>query len=175
MIERKIYGSLLEWKNRKHKCLVVTGQRQVGKTFIIDSFARAEYDHYVHINFEDSPEHKDIFDGDNTAEELIKKLVVNFGEDSIVEGSTLLFLDEIQECERAYSALKQLTIYGKIDVIASGSLLGVRIPQDRRGAEPLIPIGYQETLIMHPVDFEEFLWAKGVPKDAVEELRSCIR
>ncbi len=175
MIERKIYGSLLEWKNRKHKCLVVTGQRQVGKTFIIDSFARAEYDHYVHINFEDSPEHKDIFDGDNTAEELIKKLVVNFGEDSIVEGSTLLFLDEIQECERAYSALKQLTIYGKIDVIASGSLLGVRIPQDRGGAEPLIPIGYQETLIMHPVDFEEFLWAKGVPKDAVEELRSCIR
>ncbi len=175
MIERKIYKSLLEWKNRKHKCLVVTGQRQVGKTFIIDSFAKAEYDHYIHINFEDSPEHKDIFNGDNTAEELIKKLVINFGEDSIVEGSTLLFLDEIQECERAYSALKQLTIYGKIDVIASGSLLGVRIPQDREGAEPLIPIGYQETLIMHPVDFEEFLWAMGMPKAAVEELRSCVR
>ncbi len=175
MIERKIYQSLLEWKNRKHKCLVVTGQRQVGKTFIIDSFARAEYDHYVHINFEDSPEHKDIFNGDNTAEELIKKLVISFGEDSIVEGSTLLFLDEIQECERAYSALKQLTIYGKIDVIASGSLLGVRVPQDREGAEPLMPIGYQETLVMHPVDFEEFLWAMGMPKDAVEELRSCVR
>ncbi len=175
MIERKIYKSLLEWKGRKHKCLVVTGQRQVGKTFIIDSFARAEYDRYIYINFEDSPEHKGIFDGDNTAEELVKKLVVSFGGDSIAEGSTLLFLDEIQECERAYSALKQLTIYGKIDVIASGSLLGVKIPQDRSGAEPLMPIGYQETLVMHPVDFEEFLWAKGMPKAAVEELRACVR
>ena len=178
MIERKIYRTLLEWKNREHKCLVVTGQRQVGKTFIIETFAKAEYEHYIYINFDDSPELKELFDGDTTAEEMIKKLTVSFGADSIVDGSTLLFLDEIQECERAYSSLKQFSIYGKIDVIASGSLLGVKIPQkdeDDEEREPLIPLGYQETVVMHPVDFEEFLWAMKIPKKAIEEIRSCIR
>ncbi len=178
MIERKIYRTLLEWKNRKHKCLVVTGQRQVGKTFIIEAFAKAEYEHYVYINFDDSPEMKELFDGDTTAAEMIKKLTVMFGSDSVVDGSTLLFLDEIQECERAYSSLKQFSIYGKIDVIASGSLLGVKIPQrdgDEEEQEPLIPLGYQETVVMHPVDFEEFLWAMKVPKESIGEIRSCIR
>ena len=178
MIERKIYRTLLEWKNREHKCLVVTGQRQVGKTFIIETFAKAEYEHYIYINFDDSPELKELFDGDTTAEEMIKKLTVRFGADSIVDGSTLLFLDEIQECERAYSSLKQFSIYGKIDVIASGSLLGVKIPQkdeDDEEREPLIPLGYQETAVMHPVDFEEFLWAMRIPREAIEEIRSCIR
>ena len=178
MIERKIYRTLLEWKNREHKCLVVTGQRQVGKTFIIETFAKAEYEHYIYINFDDSPELKELFDGDTTAEEMIKKLTVSFGADSIVDGSTLLFLDEIQECERAYSSLKQFSIYGKIDVIASGSLLGVKIPQkdeDDEERESLIPLGYQETAVMHPVDFEEFLWAMRIPREAIEEIRSCIR
>ena len=178
MIERKIYRTLLEWKDREHKCLVVTGQRQVGKTFIIEAFAKAEYEHYVYINFDDSPELKELFDGDTTAEEMIKKLTVSFGADSIVDGSTLLFLDEIQECERAYSSLKQFSIYGKIDVIASGSLLGVKIPQkdeDDEERESLIPLGYQETAVMHPVDFEEFLWAMRIPREAIEEIRSCIR
>lgn len=178
MIERKIYRTLLEWKNREHKCLVVTGQRQVGKTFIIETFAKAEYEHYIYINFDDSPELKELFDGDTTAEEMIKKLTVRFGADSIVDGSTLLFLDEIQECERAYSSLKQFSIYGKIDVIASGSLPGVKIPQkdeddEERGS--LIPLGYQETVVMHPVDFEEFLWAMRIPKETIGEIRSCIR
>ncbi len=178
MIERKIYQTLLEWKNREHKCLVVTGQRQVGKTFIIETFAKAEYEHYVYINFDDSPELKELFDGDTTAAEMIKKLTVRFGADSIVDGSTLLFLDEIQECERAYSSLKQFSIYGGIDVIASGSLLGVKIPQkdeDDGEQEPLIPLGYQETLVMHPVDFEEFLWAMRIPKESIAEIRSCVR
>lgn len=178
MIERKIYQTLLEWKSREHKCLVVTGQRQVGKTYIIEAFAKAEYEHYVYINFDDTPELKEIFDGDTTATEIIKKLTLRFGADSIVDGSTLLFLDEIQECGRAYSSLKQLSIYGKIDVIASGSLLGVKMPQ-RNGheedREPLIPMGYQETVVMHPVDFEEFLWAMKIPKDSIDEIRSCVR
>ncbi len=175
MIERKIYRTLLEWKNRKHKCLVVTGQRQVGKTFIIDAFAKAEYEHYVYINFEDSPEMKELFDGDTAAAEMIKKLTLRFGADSIADGSTLLFFDEIQECGRAYSSLKQFTEYGKIDVIASGSMLGVGIPWNSGGDEPLMPLGYQETVVMHPVDFEEFLWAMKMPKDSVGEVRACIR
>lgn len=175
MLERKIYKKLLEWKNRKHKCLVVTGQRQVGKTYIINAFAKAEYEHYVYINLDESPELRELFEGNTTAQELIRKLSLVFGKDSIVEGSTLIFIDEIQECDRAYSSLKQFTIYEKIDVIASGSLLGVAIPQDGDRKKPLIPMGYEETLRLHPLDFEEFLWAKKMPLESIEDLRSCIR
>ena len=87
MLERKMYGRLLEWKSRKHKCLVVRGQRQVGKTFIIDAFARAEYEHYLYLNFNDSPELKTIFEGDISAEALVNKLSLYFGADSVVEGA----------------------------------------------------------------------------------------
>ncbi len=172
MLERKMYGRLLEWKSRKHKCLVVRGQRQVGKTFIIDAFARAEYEHYLYLNFNDSPELKTIFEGDISAEALVNKLSLYFGADSVVEGSTLVFLDEIQECGSAYSSLKQFTLYGKIDVIASGSLLGLSsAPDDDR----LIPLGYEESMLMRPLDFEEFLWSRKVPGSSIEEVRRCIR
>lgn len=172
MLERKMYGRLMEWKAREHKCLILRGQRQVGKTFIVDVFARAEYDHYVYINFSDSPEYKKIFDGDISAPELVNKLSLFFGADSIVEGSTLIFLDEIQECAAAYSAIKQFTIYGKLDVIASGSLLGTMSMSDD---DRLIPLGYEETIVMYPLDFEEFLWAKGFPKKSIEDARRSIR
>ncbi len=175
MLKRKIYQKLLEWKNREHKCLVVTGQRQVGKTYIIDKFAKSEYTNYLYLNFNDTPNLKEIFEGDITAKELIKKLSLHFGSDSIVEGSTLIFLDEIQDCERAYSSLKQFTMYGKIDVIASGSLLGVSIPQDMDKTKSLIPLGYEEIIHMYPLDFEEFLWAKKINSDTIEKIRSCIR
>jgi len=174
MLERKIYAKLLEWKSREHKCLVIRGQRQVGKTYIVDAFGKAEYEHYIHINFSDSPEYGRIFEGDISAPEIIRKLTLYFGADSIVDGSTLIFLDEIQECEAAYSALKPLTIYGKIDVIASGSLLGVMFLDDKEAGR-LVPMGYEETLVMHALDFEEFLWARGISKDIVAELRSSIR
>ncbi len=175
VLERKIYRDLLEWKNRKHKCLVVTGQRQVGKTYIINAFAKAEYEHYVYMNLDERPQLRDIFEGDVTAQEMMKRLTLVFGKDSIVEGSTLIFIDEIQECDRAYSSLKQFTIYGKIDVIASGSLLGITVPQDRGDRKTLMPMGYEEIIRMHPLDFEEFLWAKNIPRESIEELRSCIR
>lgn len=174
MLERKIYGRLLEWKAREHKCLVIRGQRQVGKTFIVDAFAKTEYDHYICINFNDSPEFKRLFEGNISAHEMIRKLTLFFGANSIVEGSTLIFLDEIQECPAAYSALKQFTIYGKLDVIASGSLLGTMSLMDGED-ERLAPIGYEETIVMYPLDFEEFLWARGFQKEYIAEARRNIR
>lgn len=113
MIERKIYQKMLDWKNRKHNCLVVTGQRQVGKTFIIDAFARKEYDNYIHLDLSSKPEYKNIFEGNVDISEILKKFDLYFGSDAIIEGSTLLFIDEIQESYWAYSSLKQFSIYGK--------------------------------------------------------------
>ena len=175
MLKRKIYRRLLEWKERDHKSLLITGQRQIGKTYIIDAFAKAEYEHYVYINFSDSPEMSELFSGNNCAEELIKRLTLYFGTDSIVDGSTLLFLDEIQDCLPAYSSLKQFTIYGKIDVIASGSLLGVKMPSRDDERRILVPMGYEEQIVMYQLDFEEYLWAKGISADTIDTIRKDIK
>ncbi|MCQ2085342.1 MAG: AAA family ATPase [archaeon] len=181
MLKRKMYDTLLEWKARKHKCLLLTGQRQVGKTYLVEAFADAEYKNHITINFSDSPQLESIFEGDITAEEILRRLTLHFGSDSIVEGETLLFLDEIQDGKRAFAALKQLSIYGKIDVIASGSLLGVRIPQmngkgksETDSIEALMPMGYEEPVVMYPMDFEEYLWARGISDDIISGVRACI-
>lgn len=178
MLERKIYRELMEWKGREHRCLVVIGQRQVGKTFIIDAFARREYEHHVRMDLLKDPESKQMFENDIEPSELMRKLKLRFGS-KIVEGSTLLFIDEIQESDWAYSSLKQFSIHGKIDVIASGSLLDM-VPfsgnnRDTETGRPLVPVGYVEFLYMYPLDFEEYLWAHNISKDISAELRANIR
>lgn len=124
MLERKIMDKLLEWKNKKEKmCLVIKGARQVGKTFIIDKFARENYKNYVYINFIEKPSYKDIFEGDLDVETLIKQITVNIPNVNLVPNETIIFLDEIQDCPKARTALKFLSIDKRFDVIASGSLL----------------------------------------------------
>ena len=124
MLERKIMDKLLEWKNKKEKiCLVIKGARQVGKTFIIDKFARENYKNYVYINFIEKPSYKDIFEGDLDVETIIKQITVNIPNVSLVPNETIIFLDEIQDCPKARTALKFLSIDKRFDVIASGSLL----------------------------------------------------
>ncbi|MDR0888028.1 MAG: ATP-binding protein [Candidatus Methanoplasma sp.] len=177
MLNRKIYSDLLEWKGRSHKCLVISGQRQVGKTYIIREFGKNEYDHFVEINLSDDIESRSVFGGNLSAEEIIKRLMLYRDPDEFVPGRTLIFFDEIQECPEAYSSLKSFTISGKYDIIASGSLMGVNIPNlnKGKGTEPLIPMGYEERLTMHSMDFEEFLWAKKIPKETIAEVRSDIK
>ena len=124
MLERKIMDKLLEWKNKKEKmCLVIKGARQVGKTFIIDKFARENYKNYVYINFIEKPSYKDIFEGDLDVETLTKQITVNIPNVNLVPNQTIIFLDEIQDCPKARTALKFLSIDKRFDVIASGSLL----------------------------------------------------
>ena len=124
MLKRKIMSKLIEWKNKNDKMsLVIKGARQVGKTYIIDKFARENYKNYVYINFIEKPSYKDIFEGDLDAETIIKQITVNIQNVKLVPNETIIFLDEIQECPKARTALKFLSIDKKFDVIASGSLL----------------------------------------------------
>ncbi len=90
----------------------------------------------------------------------------------LVEGSTLIFLDEIQECPQARSAFKYLAQDKRFDVIGSGSLLGVRFRE--MPDAPSLPVGYERQVTMHPLDFEEFLWARGYMPDAVGSLRKYL-
>ena len=108
-------------------------------------------------------------------DEIVDNLSLYYGK-RIVPGKTLLFFNEIQECVAAWSSLKHFTIDGRYDVIASGSLLGVPLPNNKKGpVEPLIPTGYQEEITMYALDFEELLWANGIDTDLIGRLRQRIR
>ena len=120
MLERKITKTLMKWKQETKKpCLLIRGARQVGKTFIINQFAVNNYESYIYINFEISPEYKNIFAGNLDMETLIMQLEVTFPGKKIVPNKTILFLDEIQNCPNARVALKSFALDGRIDVIAS--------------------------------------------------------
>lgn len=167
MLRRKFYATLLEWKKRPRKRpLLVKGARQVGKTFIIDRFGRDCYDSYVYLNFLKNEEHQRIFSGSLDAQTIFSRLSLVVPSARIVPGKTLIFLDEIQECGNARSALKFLSESTQVDVVASGSLLGVQYKEVRS-----VPVGYEEPVTMGPLDFEEFLWAKGYPEGIVGDLR----
>lgn len=177
MLKRKMYDTLLEWKNDKAKkeCLLIKGARQVGKTYLIRAFGKNEYESFVEINFHEQKSLKVIFDGDKTAEEIYKRMTANIPGVRLIPGKTLIFLDEIQKCAGARTALKFLAEDGRYDVIASGSLLGLSYGKDDDGdVEPVesIPVGYEKSVIMYSLDFEEFLWACGYTGETIDYLRS---
>lgn len=176
MLKRKMYDTLLAWKNSdKKECLLVKGARQVGKTYLIRKFGEKEYDSFVEINFHEQKSLKVIFDGDKTAEEIYKRLTANVPGVKLIPGKTLIFLDEIQKCAGARTALKFLAQDGRYDVIASGSLLGLSYGKDDDDeVEPVesIPVGYEKTVMMYSMDFEEFLWAYGYTDETIAYLKS---
>ena len=176
ILKRKFYNTLLSWK-KKHsmECLLVKGARQIGKTFIIDSFGRGNYSSYLYINFQTNPEYREIFSGSLEAAEILRKLSGIFADFKVVPGDTLIFLDEIQNCPRARTAFKPIAIDGRVDVIASGSLLGIsfldddaKLNAERR--ESSIPVGYERQMTMYSLDFEEYLWAIGYREDVIHEI-----
>lgn len=167
MLKRKFYNTLLDWKNqKKQSCLLVKGARQIGKTFILDYFGKTTYKSYIYINFIETPLAKDIFDGELTAVEIYKRMTLVMPQIRFIEGDTLIFLDEIQECPNARTALKFLAIDDRYDVAASGSLLGISY---REVAS--IPVGYETQIEMFSLDFEEYLWALGYEENSISALR----
>lgn len=166
MLKRKIYDSLLEWKGREHKCLIIEGQRQVGKTTVIDSFGKEQYENYVYLNLSENTDLHDVFRDGRGADDIIKGLSVMSGK-IIVPGS-LIFLDDVHECPSVIGALEAFSDDGRYDVIASGSMAGIR-------SSLLAQVDCAEHLTMGPMDFEEFLWAKGVEDTLIEYMRRCLR
>ncbi len=167
MLRRKFYDKLLEWKRSKKKeCLLVKGARQIGKTYIIDYFGKENYSSYIYINFIESPQLTKIFDGELSAEEIYKQITLNLPECRFVNKDTLIFLDEIQKCPNARTALKFLAMDERYDVIASGSLLGISYKEVSS-----IPVGYETQMTMYSLDFEEYLWAVGYQEDAIGLLK----
>ena len=173
MLRRKFYGQLVEWKqNKGRECLLVKGARQIGKTYIIDYFGKKDYEEYISINFLEQPELKKIFEGSLEPEVIYKNISLYLKDVHFIEGNTLIFLDEIQACRAARTALKFLAIDQRYDVIASGSLLGIHYKEDEENEEDYsIPVGYEREVEMCALDFEEYLWAMGVSEEAVGFLK----
>lgn len=171
MLRRKMLDYLNGWRaNKRQECLLIKGARQVGKSFIVDVFGKQAYASYVPIDFIKRPELKAVFEGALDAGEIYRQMSLLIPGLRLVEGETLIFLDEIQECPAARTALKYLAQDGRYDVVASGSLLGISF---KEGATS-VPVGYERQIEMHPLDFEEYLWACGYGEESLAELRGYL-
>jgi predicted AAA+ superfamily ATPase len=159
---------LVEWKkNGAKKCLLVKGARQIGKTFIIREFAKQNYECIIELNFLTEPKHKKFFNGSLDMNSIIENITSQIQNTVFKKGKTLLYLDEIQECGQARTALKFIAEANKCDCIASGSMLGVAYKQITS-----IPVGYEEQLEMFSMDFEEFIWANGYGENATSVIKA---
>lgn len=173
MLKRKIEQLLQEWKRSPNrKPLLIKGCRQCGKTFSVLDFAKKNYKHVVYLNFFENPDYCSVFEGSLEIDNITMLLSALLGSEAVFEpGNTILVLDEIQECPDARTALKFFHLDGRYDVIGTGSLLGVR----GYGKEPKsIPVGYETTIDMSPLDFEEFLWANGISEVVIDSLKKNV-
>lgn len=168
MIHRKIENYLNKFYTEgNNKALLITGARQVGKTFIIREFGK-RYKSFVEINFLENKLASSLFEKATNSEELFLRLsaIANV---PLIPGETLIFLDEIQECKEIVTAIKFLVEEGNYDYILSGSLLGVDLKDIRS-----VPVGYMDIVEMYPIDFEEFAIANGVSQKILDSLRESF-
>ena len=173
MLRRKIEQQLRQWKeNPARKPLIIKGCRQCGKTWSVMDFAHKNYAHVIYLNFFENPDYRSVFSGSLAIDNLRMLLSAMLGDNAVFEpGKTVLIFDEIQECPEARSALKFFKLDGRYDVIATGSLLGVKGYGTRSAS---VPVGYETVLDMYPLDFEEFLFANGISEEIIDLLRKCL-
>ena len=168
MINRKIFNTLHNKLQNSKKAILVTGARQVGKTFIIRQLGATHYKHFIEINMLQEPELATMFSRTKSADDILIALSTHYGK-RMVAGQTLFFFDEVQECPDIVTKIKFLVDQSDFKYVLSGSLLGVEL-NDLRSE----PVGYLDTVDMYPLDFEEFVTALGVGNDVLAALRNAF-
>ncbi len=170
-MRRKIEEAIREWDLSGRKtAFLLMGSRQVGKTYSVREYGERAYGSgFLHIDFSIDCESRKAFEGSLDVDSVIERLSVIHRGFRFEPGRTMLFFDEIQECPDARTALKPFAVDGRFRVIASGSLLGIRMKEIG-----LNPIGYVERTELKPMDFEEFLWALDMPEEAINRIRRSI-
>ena len=167
MLKRKLEKQLYEWKSNPDRMpLVVKGARQVGKTFTINKFCKENYKHYYYIDFNETPNFKDVFNGNLDRETIIKNLTLEIRDLKLAPNETVIVFDEIQNCPNARTSLKFLARDERFDIIASGSLLGINYKE-----VVSFPVGYTDHVDMHSLDFDEFCWANGFSEETLSIIR----
>lgn len=180
MLKRKIEKYLAEWKQSEgQKPLVIKGICQCGKTYIVQKFARENYDSVVYMNFILEPDKKSAFTGNIDVDTIILNLSTLIKGCRFIEGKTCIILDKIQEYKEARTALKSFHIDRYFDVIATGALWEVKdYGQSKKKEEDIrqdsVLVGYETVIDMPPLDFEEFLWANGISPVVIDSVKSCF-
>ena len=169
MLERKAKGQFEAWfASSPSKALLVKGARQVGKSYLVNVFANDAFEHVVTFDLIEDTSVRDSFLAAKSADDLLMRMTIAATE-PMVAGSTVVVIDEVQQCPQVVTFIKYLVQRGDFRYILTGSLLGVEL----EGIDSL-PVGYVEQIQMYPLDFEEFCWANGVAATAFDLLRDCL-
>ncbi len=158
IFRRKIYDRLVEWKNESNgtTALMIEGARRIGKSTVVEEFAKNEYESYIIIDFYmASPDVKALFDDLSDLNYIFLQLQLQYNV-SLHERKSLIVFDEVQLCPKARSAIKALVKDGRFDYIETGSLISIR----KNVKDILIP-SEERKITMYPMDYEEFRWALG--------------
>lgn len=168
MIRRKADKLISDFLLHDKRALLVTGARQVGKTFSIRKVSKECFENVVEVNFIEHPDAAALFRDTTSAKELLLRLSA-FTHKPLVPGKTLVFFDEVQVCKEIVTAIKFLVDEGSYKYVMSGSLLGVELDDLRS-----VPVGYMDEIEMYPIDLQEFFEAIGIGSDVMEHLRKCF-
>lgn len=165
-MKRKIYQQLLDWKHdrRGEVALLIEGARRIGKSYIVEGFAKNEYDSYLLIDFSRvNPKVIEFFDLYLDDLDMLFTSLELYGKKKLIprknptdEASSLIIFDEIQFCPRARSAIKHLVADHRFDYIETGSLISIK-----KNVKDIMLPSEEHAIEMYPMDFEEFLWAMG--------------
>lgn len=167
MLYRKIASKIESFlKSEKKRMLVVSGARQVGKSYIIREVGMKLYSNFIEVNMEEDKQSNRLFENARTVEDFMIALSTIAGAKMKDSEKTLVFIDEIQAYSHLLTLAKFLVEDGRFTYIASGSQLGIALKTTQS-----IPIGSIELLSMYPLDFEEFLIANGVGELLINEMR----
>ncbi len=171
VFKRKIYDKLLDWKANwaGERALLIQGARRIGKSTIVEEFAKNEYDTYILINFQtDLSKVEELFKNDiSELDTFFRNLSLIYGK-RLIERKSLIIFDEVQLYPTARQSIKQLVADGRYDYIETGSLITLK-----QNVEKILIPSEEKSINMYPLDFEEFLWAKGDFVTA-EILRDCF-
>lgn len=159
MLRRKIYDELIAWKRNSNgaTALMIDGARRVGKSFIAEKFAKAEYKSYILIDFGKAPKDiLDLFINDSSDLDLFFAKLAAFYSTTLYKRESLIVFDEVQQYPRARQLIKYLVADGRFDYLETGSLIRLK-----KNVQDIIIPSEEDHIEMFPLDFEEFLWAMG--------------
>lgn len=172
MFKRKIETEFDLWFDSlkiKKKALVIRGARQVGKTTLALSYAKKKFTNVVYLDFKKEDELKKIFENTFNIDNIITLLSAYKYQEKFIPNKTVLIFDEIQECANARMAIKYFMLDGRYDIIATGSLLGIRGYNQKMSKG--VPTGFEWFCYMKSLDFEEYLIAKGINQEVLKLLK----
>ena len=171
MLKRKIYDDLINWKNNSkgQTAILIDGARRVGKSYIAEEFAKNEYKSYIIIDFGNAP--KDIlelFENESYNFDLFFAKLSAFYSKPLYKRESLIIFDEVQQFPKARQLIKYLVADGRYDYLETGSLIRLK-----KNVKDIIIPSEEEHIELHPLDFEEFLWALG-NETTVPLIRQCF-